>query len=171
MSNLDQLANAKVGAATQRQAEKLDADVEALKRLNAAKGLLKSGATVKQVIRLCEGSFVAIRDAASTEFGWVIQESLWVSPSLPEQLIAHARQHLQVIFEASEKHLEKITNLVGHPDLYARLQPDLVAARDRAWTDISLALEGQVQVKKNRFWKGAGGKLFGWIPKLFGLSK
>jgi hypothetical protein len=171
MSSLEQIADAKIYAAAQRLIGELDREVEAIKRANAAKGILQSGRTMKQIARACEAAFEKLGEAAKTEWGWVVQESFWLKPSGRDRLMSDVKLHLQEILGASEDHLEKITALIGTPELYERLQSDLVTVHDRTLTDLSLFIDGQSLVKKNRLLRRIVTNLLGWIPKLFGVSK
>lgn len=171
MSCLEQIADAKIQAATQRIIDDLNGEVEAIKRRNAADGMLQSGRTLKQVARACKAAFDKLGQTAKDEYGLVIKESLWLKASVPDRLISDVKVHLQSLLHASETHLEKSAALIGNPKIYQRLQSDVIAVRDRTLNDLCLFIDGQSQVRRNRLFKGIGTNLLGWIPKLFGFTK
>jgi hypothetical protein len=175
MTNLEKITSAKILAAVQRLLETLTSDIETLKRLNASKGSLKSGATVKQVIRLCISSMDTARDLATVEYGVLIQEGLWVKPSLLSRLEGDAKSHLALILQATKEQLKSITALVGSPDQYRAQKLKLLSAHDRAINDIVLFIGSQSSIKRNRLLIKLGGAVvvavFGWIFKQFGISK
>ena len=171
MSSLEQIADAKIQAATQRLIADLDHEVKAIEHKNAALGVLKSGRTFKEVYRACETTLDRLLNTAKTEYGCVIKESVWPKASVPNRLISDFRRHLQLILYASKEHLEKIATWIGNNKIHERLQSDLFALRDRTLTDLSLFIDGQFQVKKNDLCKGIGAYVFGWFPRLFGFLK
>ena len=169
MSDLLQIVSGKLQASTGRIAERLKAQIQAQKNENTAKGLLRSGATLKQILRHSSEALDKTREAIAAEYQQLLKDSLAFSAASTPALIREAQKHLHEIRAQGEAELRAATAMMGKDDLYERLQKDLGAAYDRALTDLSLFLDYEGSAQKNRFIKRAsaavGGWLSGFLPK------
>ncbi len=160
MATLEMIADAKIHAAAVRIVESLSHDVRALRAKNSAKGLLPSGAPVKQTIRVCVSAIDSLRDEITTQYAWVVAESISLRSSELEGMIHRAREHLAPLLEAAQAHLATTPAIVSSPELMPRCLGDLTRARARVWSEISIAMEGRFAERK-RLWLRSVLKSFG----------
>jgi hypothetical protein len=150
MSTLEQVAEAKVLAAVKRRLDNLDPAVLAVKHEMSARGLLRSGATVKRIRELGISLPDGIRDDMKTEYGLVLEESLWPSEHLVSRLMQYATQHFQVAQDRAASEVRQAGGDLLRAATHDELAAEISAARDRALTDVSLFLEGHRRVGINR---------------------
>ena len=125
MNDLLRLVTAKVQAATIKIGEGLQARIQAQKNENAAKGLLRSGATLKQILRYSSEALEMTREAITTECRQLITDSLWHSSGLTMLLLQEGQQRLKEIQAKGEAELKAATAMMRKDILYERLQKDL----------------------------------------------
>lgn len=171
MRRLEEIANSKVRIEVQRLHERFVEDVHALMNRNSAKGNLRSGATLKEYLRLCTAAYEQQRDLISREYGWVIDEVVWASTSLPDRMASMCVGHFQQSQQVFETHLRKLVGIVGKPELFDRLCPEINTTRERVLVEVHGLLEGKASVRRNRAIRGLPVSLFSSLAKLFRLSK
>lgn len=166
MSDLLGVVSAKLQSATSRIADGLKTQVQAQKNENAAKGLLRCGATLKQTLRYSSEAIGKTREAIEAEYQRLIGDSVWFSATSSAALLADAQKHLKEIQARGEAELKAATAMMGKSDLYERLQKDLAAAHDRALTDLSLFLDYQTGAKTNSLIKRVPAAITGFVSNL-----
>lgn len=166
MSSLENIASAKILASVNRHLKKMEDDIEALKRMNASKGLLISGATVRQVIRLCNEVIDSTRNEIINQYEWVIKESLWPNSAVYTHLENDSKKHLEVVLEFGKNQLRNITALIGSPELFEKTVEQIQSIHDQALTDVIIFIEGQSLTKKNSFVKNAVNTIGSVLKKL-----
>ena len=171
MSELRDLAKAKIDAERTKLTASLSADIEALKRANAAKGLLRSGNTILGVVGICGSTMQSLGNAILSHYRWAVSQSLIGTQSWVEALITDSRGQLQPFFERCVDHVTREANAAGAPNTIPECVAKLEAMREEISTDIALGLRACfAELKRSRL-RSLGSIITGWISKLFGSAK
>jgi len=171
VADLKTIGSAKIKSSINKASAGLEIEIKALERRNAAKGNLYSGSTIKEVISICCDSINTVRDEAIKSYEWVIDNSLLINQSLHNDLEKDASNHLEEILTILDGHLQRITILIGMPDLHAKTKDQLRNAYQQALTDISLHLDGSFKAKSNGLIKKSVKLVSGFIAKIFTSPK
>lgn len=170
MSELLDIANAKLDAARTKMAGSLSSQIEALKRQNAAKGMLHSGNTVLATVALCTDALESLKREIEVQYQWVVTESLLVSRGSVEELVRSSREQLQPMFESCQAHVGAIIAMVNAQNATPQCTAKLEAARDQSADEIALSLRASFAQLKRRRLRNLAKALTGWLSKLFGGS-
>lgn len=162
MSDLQFLARKKVEAEIRKRITALPIQIEAIKHEHAAKGMLLSGATLKRSLSVCKLAITAQTVTVITEYRWAISTALFASQSWIDRLVNDATQSLSLLHEEAIIQLKKVVELVGRPELLARLVLDLEATRNTGENDIALALRSSFAERS----RGLAKSILGWIPRV-----
>ena len=127
MSNLVALANQKLNLAAQDRIRALPSQIDAVKIEHAAKGLARSGATLKRVRRMCVAHLQEHGEAVAVEYKWAVNQALLASQTWTEELAAAVPAQLQPLMAASASHLTELAAFTGRPEIASRLIADLEA--------------------------------------------
>ena len=127
MTALITLANQKLELAVQERVRAIPGQIKAVKTEHAAKGLARSGATLKRVRSICITHLKEHGDAVVIEYKWAVSQALLASQSWTEQLAASVPEKFQPLMAASATHLSEAAAFTGRPDLAARLIADVEA--------------------------------------------
>lgn len=171
MGELEKIASAKAQASGQQIIERLRRDMEAFHRQQSAKQMLRSGNTIVESQALCAQGLERHGEAITTHFRWVIEEGLWTSQSEVNALVAEARTQLAPVMDASRDLMKMAADRAGSPALCERSITELEAVRDRAWTNIDLALRAAAAESSRRGLKSVWKSLVGWISRVLGPSR
>lgn len=143
MSSLVTLANQKLDLALQERVRAMPTQIEAVKAEHAAKGLAKSGATLKRARRICISLFTEHADAITVEYRWAVNHALLATQSWTEELAASVPTHFKPLMAASARNLTEVATFTGHPELGPSLvrevEAELLIAKDRAQMAIRCA--------------------------------
>lgn len=170
MSELKRLADGKMEAECGKIAASLSAQIEALKRQNAAKRMLRSGNTVLEVVNLCASALESLKDDILKQYSWAASKSLLTSQTFVEELIRASREQMQPLYHDSVRHLESAIALAGAPNALAECNAKLDAKREQTLNDIALALRASfAELKRDRV-RNLCSAATGWVSKLFGGS-
>jgi hypothetical protein len=108
--------------------DNLDENIERIKAEHAAKGFLRSGATVKKVM----GEINILVDSYYSDiFEHLKPLPLKVSPTLEECLIRDISDGISTILPLANDRLRAITTFVGKTDLYERMLSDVEAENSK----------------------------------------
>lgn len=167
MSNLQYLAKQKTDAELERQVSAMSELIEAMLHEHAAKGLLKSGATLKRVVAICKDATEKQRDAAIREYRWAVNQALAVSQSWVERLVFDACVSIDSLHVASEKQIKNICKENEKPELVACLLSELAITESASKNDIALALRSCFAERSRGLIKSIPGFLQNIISKIF----
>lgn len=167
MSELIDLAKQKIDAAAQRRLKAFPGEIEAIKREHAAKGLARSGATLKRVRALCIANLHAHSEVIATEYMWSIQHALLASQTWSERLVSEVPGHIAPLMKASAEHLTTLAAFAGTPELAERLIGDVDAERLVAEENARLAIRSAFAEKKRGLVRSLPGSLWSLVVKAF----
>lgn len=162
MSDLESLVKQKVDAAMSRRIAALPTEIEAIKREHAAKGLARSGATLKRVLTACKNTTEAQGLIVAKEYRWAIDHALLVSQSWVEQLVTKAIDSLSPLHAETERQLGLVSEFAGRPELTARLLSDLEPTKVAVAQDIANSLRAGFAERRRGLIRGIGGL----VPRL-----
>jgi hypothetical protein len=112
MLNTLEIADTKIGFAKDQAIEDLSDQIKAITRMNAAKGKLKSGATIIAVTSACVEAIKQVSSAASKELCWVIENNPLPTISVDSCTECYSH-HLKLIKNTAIEELDKIVTLCG----------------------------------------------------------
>lgn len=167
MSELVGLANQKIEATAQQRLKSLPGEVEAIKREHAAKGLARSGATLKRVRALCIANLHAHGEAIAGEYKWAIQHALLASQTWSEKLASDVAGQLEPLMKASAEQMTTLAAFTGRPELADRLIKDIKAERLVAEENAKLAIRSAFAEKKRGLVRSLPASLWSLIVKVF----
>ena len=127
MSNLVALANQKLDLAAQDRIRALPGQIDAVKIEHAAKGLARSGATLKRVRRMCVAHLQEHGEAVAVEYKWAVNQALLASQTWIEELAAAVPTQLEPLMTASSSHLTELAAFTGRPEVASRLIAEVQA--------------------------------------------
>lgn len=127
MSKLVALANQKLDLAVQERVRALPDQIKAVKTEHAAKGLARSGATLKRVRAICIAHLQEHGEAVAIEYKWAVSQALLASQTWTEELSSAVAARLQPLMEASATNLKELAAFTGRPELASRLIADVEA--------------------------------------------
>jgi hypothetical protein len=167
MSELVGLAEQKIEAASQRRLKSLPGEVEAIKREHAAKGLARSGATLKRVRALYIATLHAHGETIAGEYKWAIQHALLASQTWSEKLVSEVPGQLEPLMRAAAEQLTMLAAFTGRPELAERLINEVEAERLVAEGNAKLAVRSAFAEKKRGFVRSLPGTLWSLAIKVF----
>ena len=164
MSSFEAIVEAKIQAALDRRLIALTSTIAAVMQEMNSRGMLNSGMTVKNVHSECLALFDLVRDDIKTEYSILLDATLWPTDRLISRLILNASKNLEKVAECSRNEIEAASRSLLNDNIHKSLIKDIPVARDRAFTDLSLFIDGHRKVKFNRSIKG----LVALVPKTLG---
>lgn len=167
MSDLADLTRQRIEAALLRRLKALPGEVEAIKREHAAKGLSRSGATLKRVRDLCIANLHAHSETVATEYKWAIQQALLASQSWSERLASDVASQLEPLMKASAVQLTALAAFTGKPELAEGLIKDVGAERLMAEDNAKLAIRIAFAEKKRGLVRTLPISLWSLVIKVF----
>lgn len=164
MSDLQVLARKKVEAQMHRIISALPDRIEAVKRELSAKGLTRSGATLKRTSNICLAAMKEQSITIITEYCWAAEHALFASQTWIEKLIVDAIESIQPLLQGCESHLRNAAEFTGTPELKDRLLGDLNDAYQMVTEDITLALHSSFAERR----RGLIKVIPGFVQRLLG---
>ena len=171
MSELQQLAESKINAECIKLCESLPKQIQALKRANAAKGLLHSGNTVHGVVEICSNALDKLGSRVLEEYRWAISQALFVSQSWVEEMIQAIPTQLQPLQEKSLAHIAEEATLAGVPNAIPQCHAEFENKLTKINNDIMLSLRSSFSERKRGLVRAFGSAIPNWLSKLFGGGK
>ena len=162
MSSLETIAEAKIRSALDRRLLALTYSILSEKQQMNSRNLLHSTMTVQGIHRKCIALFDQVRDDIKAEYAIVLDETLWPTDKLSSRLMLKANQHLEIVAARAQSEITEASQSLLNSGMHNALNKDIPLARDRAFTGISLFVDGCKKVKLNRSIKAV--VLF--LPKL-----
>ncbi len=163
MNNVTKLSECKIQQDLRELMETLDSEVKSLYAQNTAKGILKSGATFKQVMNLMKESYTSLGETMSAQYTWAINESLIKNNELIDTLKSQAQFYLKQLSKHTKSHLQHTAKLVGRPDLFESYLPETNQALAETIESVYLTIDSINLQSTNRGIKAFIKKIFGWV--------
>jgi hypothetical protein len=170
MSELEKIARQKSEVALAARLTGLQSEIQATQRELAAKGLFRSGAMLKKILRCCCSALDAQASTVISEYEWAIVQALIVNQSWVGKLIAEASGSLDDLREPVNMQLEQACRAAGQPQLLARLQTEYQSMESAAKLRITLALQSKMAERRRGLIRGLPTLLPKLLSKLFGGS-
>lgn len=167
MSNLVALADQKLDLALQERVRALPGQIEAVKAEYAAKGLARSGATLKRVRAMCIAHVQQHGEAVAVEYKWAVNQSLLASQSWTEELAAAVPAQIQPLMAASASHLTELAAFARRPDLAPRLITDVEAELRIVEERTKLAIRAAFAEKSRGLVRSVLAVMGGVLSKIF----
>jgi hypothetical protein len=161
MSSLEDIADAKIQAAVTRRLDALTPVIVSIRREMNDRNLLPSSIAVTKIHKKCISLFDEIRDDMKTEYGMVLDNAFWPRDALGDLLISKARRHLDTVTGRAQNEIENASQSLNS-GIYKQLYQDIVEARDRAITDLSLFIDGHSYIQKQK----KISKVAGFLPNI-----
>lgn len=171
MDELRKIANARIVAEQAKLLNSLPADIEALKRKNAANGLLRSGNTILGVVALCSNALDSLGKVVLEQYRWAVVQSLLASQSWVEELVRDSPDQLQSLFDSCIEHVKREATLAGSPNAAPECIAKLEAKLGAISNDIALSLRASFAERKRGLIRHIGNTAAGWLSKLLGGLK
>ena len=167
MSDLTSLATQKIEAAEQARLKALPREIEAIKHEHAAKGIARSGATLKRVRQLCIASLHGHGETIASEYKWAIQHALLASQTWSEKLASEVPALLSLLMTEITQKLTEVAAFTGSPELADRLISDVEAERLVAESNAKLAIRSAFAEKKRGLVRALPGTFLSFVAKTF----
>ncbi|MFA5921496.1 MAG: hypothetical protein WC856_09415 [Methylococcaceae bacterium] len=167
MSDLHTIARAKVDAAVRKSIDALTCEVAVMKNEHAARGMLRSDATLKSIRSICSAAMKAHGETIATEYRWALNHALLASQTWADRLISEIPTLLEPLYESSVEHIKKETALVGKPELAARLISDLDRERQTVTDDATLSIRAAFSEKKRGLVRALPATILKFLTKPF----
>ena len=162
MSSLEDIADAKVQAAVIRRLDALTPAIVSLRQEMNGRGLLHSSMTVTKIHDACISLFDEIRDDMKTEYEIVLDNAFWPREALGNLLISKAHRHFDSVADRARGEIASATQSLLNSGISKQLNKDVVEARDRAITDLSLFIDGHSNIQRRK----KISKVIGFLPNL-----
>ena len=167
MADLRALAKQKAEAERQKLLVSLPGEIQALQRQLAAKGVLASGAMLKQVLAVCQKAIIKQGKSIASEYEWAINHSVFASQSWVERLVADSPLILAPLYDAAVAQVSKAAQIAGMPSITERLLSDLAETRSGTEADVALAVRSAFAEKQRSLIRSLPSSLFRLILKPF----
>ena len=150
MSNLEDIAHAKVQAVVTRRLDALTTTIVTIREEMNGRGLLHSSMTATKIHEKCISLFDEIRDDMKVEYGIVLDNVLWPTESLGNHLVSKAIHHLDIVANRANCEIQNATQNLMNSNIHKQLCNDVTIAKNRALTDLSLFIDGhsKIQIRK-----------------------
>lgn len=168
MNKILKIADKKIDSGLQRILDDFDESYEAMLRLHAAKGLLKSGNTIKKTMTQITESADALRDIIINVSEWVVKESIYVPLSIKEELNELCECYFGSLHEETMGFLQDATEKAGNPKLFKQMAREVEDGISRAHNEAELEIEAIVATNRSRGIKGIAKYIFSLVSKLWG---
>lgn len=126
------LADVKILATVRRAIERLDSEADKTIKNLTDRGYGKSITVVARFAKQGVSAIENVRNTISNQYYWVILEIPNVKQPQINLLMSNAQGHLQIVLQASERHLREITALVKNPLLFEEFYPELSKSYEKA---------------------------------------
>lgn len=150
MSNLEDIADAKVQAAVSRRLDSLTPAIVSIKQEMNSRGLLPSSEPGKKICQKCILLFDDIVNDMKTEYGMVLDNTPWPKESLGSLFISKARHHFNTVTDRAQFEIQSATQDLMKNDIHRELCDAVAIARDRALTDLSLFVDGYSNIQRRK---------------------
>lgn len=167
MSDLVALAIQKLDLAAEDRVRALPGQIKAVKAENAAKGLARSGATLKRVRAICIALLREHGEAVAVEYKWAVNQALLASQTWTERLAATVPARLQPLMTASATQLTELAAFTGRPELASRLIADVETELRIVEERTQLAVRAAFAEKSRGLVRSVPAAIGGVISKLF----
>ena len=127
ITNFITLSNQNLSFALQEREQSIKDQIKAVKMEHAAKGLARSGATIKRVKNICINNIKEHGIAVETEYRRVINQAFFTGQSLAKKLEDSISEQFKQMMTISSKHLSETAIFAGKPELSVRLIEDIDA--------------------------------------------
>lgn len=171
MGELRKLADAKIEAELAKILNLLPSEIEALKKKNAASGLLRSGNTILGVVTICSNALDSLGKCILEQYRWAVTQSLLASQSWVEDLVRSAPHQLQPLFERCIDHVNREATNAGAPNAAPECVAKLEAKRAAIANDIALYLRSSFAERKRGLVRNLWSTAAGLVARLFGSGK
>ena len=168
MENLESIATKKIEIELVRLKESFQKDLEAMISLHAAKGLVRSGATIQSTIDLSKGIFFSFRDICNNIIQDTIDNSVFVSESSSNEIKSTISNMFLQLYGETFSAMTKYTKLASKPDLRDRFMPEIEKEKENTLSEVTMFIDARLIAKRNRGIKGAIKSITGVLSKLFG---
>lgn len=166
MTSALQVADAKISLAVTSANSKLLAEVKAIHRRAAAKGMLRSGNTIVEVKEQCVSTLRQLGDAASEDLRWVLSQTFFASPATIDACNAVGHKHISKMANECSAILRNTVALCGESRHFDLTEPDLKAQEQQTRMVISLALDAKYNELKFQRLRVA----FGFLQRLLQVA-
>lgn len=171
MSELHELADSKIEAELAKILDSLPSEIEALKRRNAASGLLHSGNTILGVVSICSNALDSLGKCILEQYRWAVAQSLLASQGWVEELVRAAPGQLKSLFDCCVDHVSREATNAGAPNAVPECLAKLEAKRAAIANNIALSLRSSFAERKRGLVRNLGSAVAGLVAKLFGGGK
>lgn len=171
MSELRGIADAKIDAERKRLLAFVSDEIEAIKRKNAAAGMLRSGHTMVEITNICTRALDSVGGAVTTQYEWATSESLLSTQSYVDELICASRDQVAPLLAECITRLKREAELIAAPaNAVNECVKKLEGKNYQVCDDIKLSLRSKfAEVKRSRV-RGIWNAVTGWISKLIGVG-
>ena len=169
MTSLADIAIEQIGIERGRLIDSYRQDIEAMKRRHAARGKLRSGATIKATIEASKDLFREFRDLSIAKVTVAIEDSIIFPEAAIEKLKGSIAEMSLEMHGIAYTTMADTCRLAGKPELCERYMPEIENEREQTLSEIDLHIASGVIAKRNRGVKGIVKSLFGWASKIFGF--
>ena len=168
MKSATEISGDKVNQFVKELMLKLDADLQALYRRQAADGMLKSGNTFSKVMSLIKDSFSQLSEFISEQYKWVVDESLVINSDLTQSLKAQGKFYLEQLHKNSSIKLKEAAKLVGKDSLFERFLPEINESLEDSYKILESNIDTLILERKNKGIKNMVSAIPNLILKIFG---
>jgi hypothetical protein len=168
MSDLLALARTKADAVVDSRAKALPTEIQAIQRELSAKGLLKSGAMLKRVLRASVEALERAAGKVSEHYVWAATHALVVTQTWVERLVLDAQESFLPLEVVGEDQIRKAAALSGRPELAERLVADFAETKARARESVAVALRSKFAERRRGLIRGLPSLLPKLLSRLFG---
>jgi hypothetical protein len=168
MSDLLALARTKTDAVVRLRAKALPTEIQAIQSELSAKGLLKSGAMLKRVLRASVEALERTAENVSEHYIWAATHALLATQTWIEQLVVSAQSSFQPLEAVCEDQIRKAAVLSGNPELTERLLADFSEAKARARESVATALRSKFAERRRGLIRGLPSLIPKFLSRFFG---
>ena len=166
MSKFIKISDRRIETFLERLFKSLDEDYHSIISEQNAVGLLRSGGTVKKTVRLVEDNAGKLRTYLIEQSSWAIKKSIYVPLSISEDLVALNEKHNHTYIRNAKKLISKVSILVGKPDLFEKVYPEVAEAINLNIKETKLEIKALVLENRSTGIKGAMKYIFSLVSKL-----
>lgn len=168
MSSLEEIALKKSAIDLERLVESYKGEFEAMKRLHAAQGKLRSSATITATIDSSKGVFTLFRDICMKHLQSLIDDTIVLTePSIKNVKSSISDMFLDAYATTFEV-MTKSTKIAGRPELRDRFMPDIEKEKKTTLSEVLMFIDAGVISKRNKGIKGVIKSAVGSLSKLLG---
>lgn len=168
MASLEEISLNKISIDLERLVEKYNGDIEAMKRLHAAQGKLRSGATIIATINSSKNAFISLRDICIKHLQSLVDDSVVLTETSIQNVKSKISGMFLQLYGTTFEAMTKSTAIASKPDLRDRYMPDIEKEKENTLSEVAMFIDGGVISKRNKGIKGVIKTAVGGLSKLFG---